>query len=136
MIVMTVVDAWWTDPQSTTIGAAAFLGLALIASAQYFALITLLVRGVGRSFVIRTSLPMTVLCVLAFLLGLGLLLLTAQPLHVYGPFLLSGIGGILVFGPMPLFAAIIHRHFEQRQLAAGALRGASTNLPLNSENTP
>ena len=136
MIVMTVVNAWWSDPQSTKIGALVFLGLALIASTQYFALVSLLWRGMGRSFVIRTSLLMTVLCVLAFLLGLGLLLLTAQPSHVYGPFLLIGIGGILVFGPMPLFAAIIHRFFEQRQLAASALRGTPTNFPLNSENTP
>ena len=136
MIVMTVVNAWWSDPQSTKIGAALFLGLALIASTQYSALGSLLWRGMGRSFVIWTSLLMTVLCVLAFLLGLGLLLLTAQPSHVYGPFLLIGIGGMFIFGPMPLFAAIIHRLFEQRQLAASALRGTPTNSLMTSENTP
>ena len=136
MIVMTVVDAWWTDPQSTTIGAAAFLGLALIASTQYMTLGRLKARGSGRSFVIWTSLLMASISVLAFLLGLGLLLLTKQPSHVSTPFLVTGFAGMFIFGPMPLFAAIIHRHFEQRQLAASALRGTATNFPLTSENTP
>lgn len=136
MIVMTVVDAWWTDPQSTTIGAAAFLGLALIASTQDLTLGRLKARGSGRSFVIRTSLLMASISVLPFLLGLGLLLLTEQPSHVSTPLLVTRVAGMFIFGPMSMFAAIIHRHFEQRQLAASALRGTPTNFLLPLENTP
>lgn len=118
----TVVDAWWSEPQANTIGPFILGSFGLFALSLYATVGYLGWRGTGRSYVIAGSVLMSILSALALILGLFVLLLTEQPWHVWFPPCISGFIGIIVFGPMPWFALIVHRHFEQRQLGAGLLR--------------
>ena len=118
----TVVDAWWSEPQANTIGPFILGSFGLFALSLYATLGYMCWRGTGRSYVIAGSVVVSILSALALILGLFVLLLTEQPWHVWLPFCISGFLGIIVFGPMPLYAINIHRHFEQRQLGAGLLR--------------
>ena len=136
MTLLTVVDAWWSDPQSTRNGAFVLGALVLYSLTLYMTLGFLMRRGIGRSYVIWSSLLMTLMSVLSFIAGLVVLLLTEQPWHVWYPFLFTGVIGVFLFGPMPLFAIIIHRHFEQRQLDASILRSEPSNTLMTLENTP
>ncbi|MBC03393.1 MAG: hypothetical protein CMJ34_08850 [Phycisphaerae bacterium] len=117
----TVVDAWWSDTQSTATSAVVLIALGLMAGTLYATLGCLGWRGIGRPFVIRGSILMSVVSVLGLILGL-IALTTDQPWHVWSPLLITGSGGLLVFGPMPLFAIVVHRFAERRQLESGLLR--------------
>ena len=118
----TVVDAWWSDPQAESIGPYVLGSLGLFATSLFATLGYLGWRGAGRSYVIAASLLMTIVSAFALTLGLVVLLITEQPWHVWFPPCIFGFFGIIIFGPMPLYAIIIHRHFEQRQLGARLLR--------------
>jgi accessory gene regulator protein AgrB len=136
MMLLTVVEAWWSEPQSDRIGAFVIGGLGLYAMTLYMTLGFLVRRGIGRTYVILSSLLMTLMSILSCILGLIVLLLTEQPWHVWAPFLITGVIGVFIFGPMPLFAIVIYRHFERRQLDASILRSGPTNTLMTSENTP
>ena len=118
----TVVDAWWSDPQAERMGSYVLGSLGLFATSLFATLGYLGWRGAGRSYVIAASLLMTIVSAFALTLGLVVLLMTEQPWHVWFPPFISGFVGIIIFGPMPLYAIIIHRYFEQRQLGARLLR--------------
>ena len=121
-LIATVVDAWWSDPQANSIGPYVLGGLSLLYMSLFLPLMVIRWREIGRRFVFGCSLLMILLSALSLTLGLTTLLLTEQPWHVWFPPFISGFVGIIIFGPMPLYAIIIHRHFEQRQLGAGLLR--------------
>jgi hypothetical protein len=137
MIVLTgVVDAWWSEPQSDRIGAFVILGVILFFFFNMFMTIRVRRRGVGRSYVIWSSLLMTMMSLLACILGLVVMLLTEQPSYVWERILGMGMCCIFVFGMWPLFAMVAYRLFERGKLDASILRSGSTNKVMSSENTP
>ena len=121
-LVATVVDAWWSEPQANTIGPYVLGAFGVFAISLFATLGYLGWRGTGRSYVIAGSVLMSILSALALILGIFVLVLTEQPWSVWLPLCVSGFLGMLTFGPMPLYAISIHRHFEQRQLGARLLR--------------
>ena len=137
MILLTgVVDVWWSEPQSDRIGAFVILGVILIFFFNMFMTIRVRRRGLGRSCVIWSSLLMTVMSVLACILGLVVMLLTEQPSYVWERILGTGMCCVFIFGMWPLLAMSAYRLFERAKLDASSLRSGATNTFISSENTP
>ena len=136
MLLTGVVDAWWSEAQSDRIGAFVSLGVVLFFLFNMFMTIRVRRRGVGRSYVIWSSLLMTMMSVLACVLGLGVMLLTEQPSYVWERILGTGVCCLFIFGMWPLFAVVAYRLFERGKLDASTLRSGSTNTFMSSENTP
>ena len=118
----TMVDAWWSETQSTATASVVFVALGLMAGTLYAALGYLGWRGVGRSLVNRGSILMSLVSVLSLILGLTAVLV-GQPWFVCSPLLITGSCGLLIFGPMPLFAIVVIRLDERRKLESRLLRG-------------
>lgn len=133
MMSLAVVDAWWSEPQSDRIGAFVGLGVVLVYLFSMVMLIRLRRRGVGRCYAIWSNLALTIMSVLACILGLVIMFLDEQPSYVWERILGMGMACVFLFGIQVPLAMLAYRFFEQSRLDASILRSGASRTIMTSE---